>query len=117
MGQGGTIVYGTDQLGAVKIAITEFSKVTDTNATLLPSFSYSSGEVCSSISYSSEAEIMTSLQVIPTIIMFYNAPQPPFGIFDTFLQLPNQQKDVQARSYANLVSIQATSTTSPVGLR
>jgi hypothetical protein len=45
-GQGGYILYGPDQLGAIKNAITEFSKVTDTNATLISVFFYSSGEVC-----------------------------------------------------------------------
>ena len=64
-GQGGTIVYGSDQLEAVKIAITEFSKVTDTNATLLPAFSYSYGEVCPSIIHGFEAEIMTCLAGYP----------------------------------------------------
>ena len=45
-GQGGDILYGQDQLGAVKSAITEFSKVTDTNASLVIDFVYTSGEVC-----------------------------------------------------------------------
>ncbi|KAF8267725.1 FAD-binding domain-containing protein [Lactarius quietus] len=86
---GGDISYGSDQLEAVKIAIAEFGKVTDTNATLLPDFLYSSGEVVSSV------------------ILFYNAPQPPSGIFDTFLQLPSQQKNIQVRSYADIVNLQA----------
>jgi hypothetical protein len=37
-GQGSNIAYGPDQLEVFKIAVTEFSKVTDTNATLIPSF-------------------------------------------------------------------------------
>ncbi|KAF8267726.1 hypothetical protein EI94DRAFT_1700781 [Lactarius quietus] len=97
--QGGDISYGSDQLETVIIAITEFSKVTDTNATLLPNFLYSSGEV------------------IPGVILFYNAPQPPSGIFDTFLQLPSQQKNIQTRSYADIVNLQATLSPSPVGVR
>jgi len=93
------IFHGSDQLETVIIAITEFSKVTDTNATLLPNFLYSSGEV------------------IPGVILFYNAPQPPSGIFDTFLQLPSQQKNIQTRSYADIVNLQATLSPSPVGVR
>ncbi|KAI9449066.1 FAD-binding domain-containing protein [Lactarius psammicola] len=86
---GGTILYGSDQLGAVKNTITEFSKVTDTNATLVSVFFYLSGEVTSSV------------------ILFYNAPQPPSGIFDAFLRIPNQQQDIGTRSYADLVKNQA----------
>ncbi|KAI9454043.1 FAD-binding domain-containing protein [Lactarius psammicola] len=96
---GGIILYGSDQLGAVKYAVTEFSKVTDTNATLLLAFSYSSGEV------------------VPTVILFYNAPQPPVGIFDAFLRIPNQQQDIQTRSYTDIVKMQASQTISPVSLR
>jgi hypothetical protein len=96
---GGSIVYGSDQLGAVKIATTEFSEVTDTNATLQCAFVYSSGDV------------------VPAVTLFYNAPQPPSGIFDAFLRIPNQQEDIQIRSYADFVKSQATPTTSPVGFR
>ncbi|KAI9449065.1 FAD dependent oxidoreductase [Lactarius psammicola] len=96
---GGTILYGSDQLGAIKNATTEFSRVTDTNATLLSAFFYSSGEV------------------IATVVLFYDSPQQPSGIFDTFLRIPNQQQDIKTRSYADFVKIQATPTTSPDGLR
>ncbi|KAF8267724.1 hypothetical protein EI94DRAFT_1801300 [Lactarius quietus] len=116
---GGDISYGSDQLQAIKIAITEFSKVTDTNATLLPSFSYASGEVCvPSISRRSiETESLMCFPFIPNVILFYNAPQPPSGIFDTFLQLPSQLKNIQTRSYADSVNLQATLSPSPVGVR
>ncbi|KAI9437957.1 hypothetical protein H4582DRAFT_1951667 [Lactarius indigo] len=96
---GGTILFGSDQLGAVKNAITEFGKVTDPNATLGPGFRYSSGEVISAVT------------------LFYNAPQPPSGIFDAILRIPNQQQDTRTRSYADFVKNQATQTTSPIGLR
>jgi hypothetical protein len=65
-GQGGDIAYGSDQLEAIKIAITEFSKVTDTKATLLPDFIYSSGEVCTpSISRSPENDSLTCFPGYP----------------------------------------------------
>ena len=38
-------MYGPDQLGAVKSAVSEFSEVTDTKAALVAAFFYSSGEV------------------------------------------------------------------------
>ncbi|KAH9024017.1 FAD-binding domain-containing protein [Lactarius deliciosus] len=96
---GGAILYGSDQLGAVKNAIAEFSKVTDTNATLVSGFLYLSGEV------------------IPTVLLFYDAPRPPSGIFDAFLRIPNQQQDILARSYTDFVKIQASQTSSPAGVR
>ena len=45
-GQGGNILYGPDQLEALKYATSEFSKVADTNASMITAFLYSSGEVC-----------------------------------------------------------------------
>ena len=39
-------MYGPDQLVAIKNAISEFSKVTDTSATLVSEFIYSSEGVC-----------------------------------------------------------------------
>ncbi|KAH9033366.1 FAD-binding domain-containing protein [Lactarius pseudohatsudake] len=114
---GGTILYGSDQLGAVKNAIAEFSKVTDTNAALASGFLYSSGEVCPIIAHSIEAETLRVPQVIPTVLLFYDAPRPPSGIFDAFLRIPNQQQDILARSYPDFVKILASQTTSPAGVR
>ena len=37
------------------------------------------------------------------ILIFYDAPTPPPGIFDTFLAIPYIQKDVSTRSYLSLV--------------
>ncbi|KAH9167785.1 FAD-binding domain-containing protein [Lactarius sanguifluus] len=95
---GGIILFGSDQLGAIKHAIAQFSsKVTDPNAALESGFFYSSGEV------------------IPAVTLFYNAPQPPSGIFDAFLRIPNQQQDIHTRSYVDIVKNQAIPSTSPVG--
>ncbi|KAF8267728.1 FAD-binding domain-containing protein [Lactarius quietus] len=97
---GGSIHYGPDQLAAIKNATAEFSPVQDTNAALLSLFSYSSGKV------------------ISQVILFYNAPQPPSGMFDKFLQIPSQQKDIKTRSYPDLVNPQAPQTnTTAVDLR
>ncbi|KAH9033365.1 FAD-binding domain-containing protein [Lactarius pseudohatsudake] len=95
---GGIMFFGSDQLGAIKHAIAQFSsKVTDPNAALEAGFFYSSGEV------------------IPAVTLFYNAPQPPSGIFDAFLRTPNQQQDIHTRSYVDIVKNQAAPSTSPVG--
>ncbi|KAI9449877.1 hypothetical protein BJY52DRAFT_1102922, partial [Lactarius psammicola] len=96
---GGIILYGSDQLGAIKNATTEFSR----------------GLSLSMLTAS--AEILTCLLGYPTIVLFYDSPQQPSGIFDTFLRIPNQQQDIKTRSYADFVKIQATLTTSPDGLR
>ncbi|KAF8257313.1 FAD-binding domain-containing protein [Lactarius quietus] len=96
---GGTILYGSDQLAAIKNATAEFSPVPDTNAALISVFSYSSGEV------------------IPSVILFYDGPQPPSGMFDSFLQIPSQQQDTQSRSYADFVRIQSPQTAPPIDLR
>ena len=56
-------------------------------------------------------------QLIAVVTLFYDAPQPPSGIFDAFLQIPNQQEDLQTRSYADFVKIQAAPTVGPVVLR
>ena len=42
--------------------------------------------------------------------------QPPSRIFEAFLRNPNQQEDVQTRSYANFFKIQAAPATTPAGL-
>jgi hypothetical protein len=65
----------------------------------------------------SRLRVLRASQVVPAVTLFYNAPQPPSGIFDAFLRIPNQQEDIQIRSYADFVKSQATPTTSPVGFR
>ncbi len=44
--QGGRILYGPDELEAVKNATLEFSRITDPNASLITTFGYTSGAVC-----------------------------------------------------------------------
>ena len=44
--QGGSILYGPDQLEAVKKATLEFSRITDSKASLITTFGYTSGAVC-----------------------------------------------------------------------
>jgi hypothetical protein len=65
----------------------------------------------------SKLRVLHASQVIPVVTLFYNAPDPPSGTFDAFLELPSLQKDIQTSSYVNFIKAQATQTTSPVGLR
>ncbi|KAH9025676.1 FAD-binding domain-containing protein [Lactarius deliciosus] len=115
---GGAILYGSDQLGAVKNAIAEFSKVTDTNATLVSGFLYLSGEVHPIIAHSIER---LKPYVCPRLSrLFFCSMMPrglPRGFFDAFLRIPNQQQDILARSYTDFVKIQASQTSSPAGVR
>ncbi|KAI9437943.1 FAD-binding domain-containing protein [Lactarius indigo] len=94
---GGAILYAPDQLEAVKAATAEFSGVTDTKATLITTFVYTSGGVSSAA------------------LIFYNDPNPPSGIFDAFLHIPSLQKDVGVRSYPEF--IKAVSVADPPGQR
>ncbi|KAH9024018.1 FAD-binding domain-containing protein [Lactarius deliciosus] len=101
---GGIILYGPDQLGAIKHAIAQFTnKVTDPNAALESGFFYYL------------ERFIRASQVIPAVTLFYNGPQPPSGIFDAFLRVPNQQQDIHSRSYVDIVKNQATPSTGPVG--
>jgi hypothetical protein len=43
-------------------------------------------------------------QVRPLVVLFYDAPTLPDGVFDDFLAIPNVQKNVSSRSYYDLVS-------------
>ncbi|KAI9437960.1 FAD-binding domain-containing protein [Lactarius indigo] len=95
---GGAIVYGPDQLDAVKNAVAEFtSKVTDTKASLNTAFAYTSGGIVS------------------TTLIFYDGPSRPSGIFDNFLSIPNQQTNVDTRSFTEFVK--AASSATPPGNR
>ena len=116
-GQGGNILYGPDQLGALKNATSDFSKVTDTKAALVTVFVYSSGEVCTLRCSVSKPRFLCASQVVSSVILFYNGPQAPSGIFDAFLRIPNLQQDIKTRSYADLVKIQASPAVTPVGFR
>ncbi|KAH9054241.1 FAD-binding domain-containing protein, partial [Lactarius vividus] len=85
-----------DQLGAVKAATAEFGKVTDTKAALITTFVYTPKGV--------------------SALIFYNAPNPPSGMFDAFLNISNLQNDV-AGNISSPDLIKAVSVADPPGQR
>lgn len=50
-----------------------------------------------------------------SLLLFYDDPTPPGGIFDEFLAIPYFTKDVSTRSFVSLVQSAPANTTS--GLR
>ncbi|KAH9015177.1 hypothetical protein EDB84DRAFT_1567826 [Lactarius hengduanensis] len=98
--QGGAIQYTPDQLGAVKAATAEFGKVTDPKAALITTFVYTP-----------QAEGISSAALV-----FYNAPNPPSGMFHAFLNISILPNDVAAnRSFPDF--IKAVSVADPPGQR
>ncbi|KAH8982075.1 FAD-binding domain-containing protein [Lactarius akahatsu] len=95
---GGAIQYTPGQLDAVKAATAEFGKVTDTKAALITTFVYTPEGVSSAA------------------LVFYNAPNPPSGMFDAFLNISILPNDVAAdRSFPDF--IKAVSVADPPGQR
>ncbi|KAH8978084.1 FAD-binding domain-containing protein [Lactarius hatsudake] len=82
---GGAILYAPDQLDAIKAATAEFGKVTDTKAALITTFVY------------------TSKGVSSAALVYYNGPNPPSGMFDAFLGIPNTLENIAIRSYPEFI--------------
>ncbi|RPD60650.1 FAD-binding domain-containing protein [Lentinus tigrinus ALCF2SS1-7] len=84
---GGLITITADQLEAVNNATVKFSQtVTDPKAAVLPAYNFVLGEPGVSL------------------LLFYDYPTPPDGIFDDFLAIPHLTEDVKTRSFLDLVS-------------
>ncbi|TCD65257.1 hypothetical protein EIP91_002921 [Steccherinum ochraceum] len=85
---GGSITIIGDLIDKVNDATVKFfNTVTDPKASLLPTYNF--------------------LPVIGTeisLLIFYDAPTPPPGIFDDFLALPALAKDISTRSFLSLVT-------------
>ncbi|KZV75358.1 FAD-binding domain-containing protein [Peniophora sp. CONT] len=84
---GGTVVFTADQLHAVSLAIANFSQNnTDKKAMMLPTYNSAIG--------------------IPgaTVIVFYDGPSPPAGIFDTLLTIPALSSGVQTHTFNEFVA-------------
>ncbi|KAI0794889.1 FAD-binding domain-containing protein [Abortiporus biennis] len=83
---GGTILITGDQLDKVVAATSKFSaEVNDPKAAIITTFNALAG--------------------LPgvTLLIFYNGPTPPAGIFDDFLAIPHFTKDISTRSFLSLV--------------
>ncbi|KAL7284764.1 hypothetical protein ACG7TL_002071 [Trametes sanguinea] len=84
--QGGLITITEDQLDKVNAATVKFAQtVNDPKAQVLPTYNFLLGEPGVSL------------------LLFYDYPTPPDGIFDDFLAIPHFTKDVKTRTLLDLV--------------
>ncbi|KAJ6533797.1 FAD-binding domain-containing protein [Mycena vulgaris] len=92
---GGLITYTLAQIPDVSVAVEQFSSsVTDAKAGIIPAYNFLLGQPGISL------------------ILFYDAPTPPTGIFDDFLAIPHLTKDVETRSFSSLVTSAPSNATS-----
>ncbi|KAI0819872.1 FAD-binding domain-containing protein [Trametes gibbosa] len=83
---GGLITITEDQLNKANDATVKFSQtVTDPKAQVLPTYNFVLGEPGLSL------------------LLFYDAPTVPAGIFDDYLAIPHFTKDVKTREFLDLV--------------
>jgi len=84
---GGTVILAEADMGPAHEAVARFTEtVRDPKATLNIIFEYAEGEMYA------------------IVILFYDAPEPPAGLFDEFLALPNGKVSVASMSFATLLS-------------
>ncbi|KAJ2913558.1 hypothetical protein MD484_g6853, partial [Candolleomyces efflorescens] len=84
---GGSIAYmDPASIAAISVATSKFAnEVTDPKAAILSTFSYYQGNP------------------LVGVQLFYDAPQPPAGIFDDFLSIPAVQTSVSTQSFLSLI--------------
>jgi len=82
---GGILTYTEDKLDQIKDSLIKFQEKTDTKAAMMLSFTFLSG------------------QISPTILLFYDAPTHPVGVFDDFLAIQPAKGNVSTLSYAKFV--------------
>jgi len=83
---GGIITYNADVVDQVNQAVANFSaKNTDPKAVILPAYNFNAG-------------VMDITQ-----ILFYDAPTPPPGTFDTFMEISSPSRNVSTRTYLDFV--------------
>ncbi|KAH9903227.1 FAD-binding domain-containing protein [Cubamyces lactineus] len=83
---GGLITITEDQLDKVNEATVKFSQtVTDPKAQVLPTYNHLLG------------------QPGVSLLLFYDYPAPPEGIFDEYLAIPYFTKDIKTRTFLDLV--------------
>ncbi|CCM00874.1 uncharacterized protein FIBRA_02920 [Fibroporia radiculosa] len=88
---GGQITIASQYVDQVNTATANFAmNVTDPKAALITTIDFTDG------------------QIVASVMMFYDAPTPPSGIFDDFLAISYIQKNVSTRSYLSLVQVEAT---------
>jgi FAD/FMN-containing dehydrogenase len=95
---GGAITYGNETLDKITAATNKFSDHnTDPKANIITSYTFSQG------------------QAIVSLLVFYDAPTPPSGLFDDFLAITPLAKDISTRSFKSLV--QSSQSNSTAGFR
>ncbi|KAF8678786.1 fad-binding protein [Rhizoctonia solani] len=95
---GGLSTFTSDQLDKVIQASTEFAQqVKDPKAAIIPTFNF----------------LLEQPGV--SLLMFYDGPTPPSGIFERFQSIPHFTSDVKTRSFTSLVQASPANTT--YGLR
>ncbi|RDB26962.1 hypothetical protein Hypma_005131 [Hypsizygus marmoreus] len=83
---GGLITFTFPHIPAVAAATAEFSAtVTDAKASIITTYNFLLGQPGISL------------------LVFYDGPTPPAGIFDKFLAIPHLTKDISTRSFLSLV--------------
>ena len=83
---GGIVMYTEAAIPAIKAAVTKFvDTVTDPKASIITAFNVIPG------------------QVIVAQIIFYDAPNPPTGMFDAFMDIESISTNISTRSLLSLV--------------
>ncbi|KAI0260044.1 FAD dependent oxidoreductase [Gloeopeniophorella convolvens] len=95
---GGVLSFAPNQTDVVNDALVKYQQKTDPKSALLGSV------------------VNTPEGAATVIIMYYNAPTPPDGLFDEFLAIPTNQSDVSTRSFVDLYSHLASGN-APQGFR
>ncbi|KAI0700209.1 FAD-binding domain-containing protein [Cytidiella melzeri] len=91
---GGLLLITEDQLDKVNAATVKFSsEVTDPKAQIITTYNFLLGEPGASV------------------IIFYDGPSPPSGIFDDFLAIPALSTNVDTRSFLSLVQVSPSNAT------
>ncbi|KAI0260019.1 hypothetical protein BC834DRAFT_1044925 [Gloeopeniophorella convolvens] len=94
----GTLAFGADQLDAFNQAFAKFTQNNDTKAAAVGRLAYVSGAV------------------LPALLVFYDAPTPPAGLFEDFLAIPTVSSDVSTTTFADFV-LSVDFTNAPPSLR
>ncbi|KAI0289881.1 FAD-binding domain-containing protein [Multifurca ochricompacta] len=84
---GGFVIFSSQQFDKINTAIVKFQQVQDKKASIIPTYNAFSGS--------------PSL----VLLMFYDGPGRPEGIFDDFLAIPNIQSTVRSGSFLEVFSI------------
>ncbi|KAI0044154.1 FAD-binding domain-containing protein [Auriscalpium vulgare] len=84
---GGSVVYSDLEINPLFAAIAKFSStVTDKKAAILPTIDTEAGGLVS------------------IVLMFYDGPSPPSGIFDDLLAIPSEANSVKTQSFSSFLT-------------